>query len=213
MRTVQMDGWSGQIGKEYTDRNALNMEDWELLYKNRYGLTRTELNSRFLGDLPRDIRILEVGCNVGNQLRVLQGMGFKNLYGVELQWYAVEQAKQRTQNIDIIQGSAFDIPFRDGYFDLVYTSGVLIHFTDRDIGLVFDEICRCTKKYVWALEYFAPTWTEIPWRGNRNLMWKADYSKLFRERCPILQLVKEEHLPYLEDPKLVDTMFLLEKVR
>ena len=211
MRTVQMDGWSGQIGKEYTDRNALNMEDWELLYKNRYGLTRTELNSRFLGDLPRDIRILEVGCNVGNQLRVLQGMGFKNLYGVELQWYAVEQAKQRTQKINIIQGSAFDIPFRDGYFDLVYTSGVLIHFTDGDIGLVFDEICRCTKRYIWALEYYAPTWTEIPWRGNRNLMWKADYSRLFRERCPILQLVKEEHYPYLEDSKLVDTMFLLEK--
>jgi len=68
-------------------------------------------------------RILEVGCNVGNQLRMLQRMGFNNLYGIELQQYAIEKAKALTKRINIIHGVADDIPFKDGYFDMVFTSG------------------------------------------------------------------------------------------
>lgn len=33
--------------------------------------------------IPADSKILEVGCNVGNQLRFLQEMGYYNLYGIE----------------------------------------------------------------------------------------------------------------------------------
>ena len=80
-------------------------------------------------DLPMDIRILEVGCNIGNQLRGFQRMGFTSLYGVELQQYAVEKAKMATRNINIIQGSGFDLPFKDNFFDLVCTNVVLIHIS------------------------------------------------------------------------------------
>ena len=43
----------------------------------------SELNQRFLADIPRNARILEVGCNEGNQLCALQEMGFQNLYWIE----------------------------------------------------------------------------------------------------------------------------------
>jgi len=45
----------------------------------------------------------------------------------------VERSKQNLKNIDILQGSAFDVPFKDGFFDLVFTSGVLIHLASGDI--------------------------------------------------------------------------------
>ena len=102
---------------------------WRTSNKERYGYTRTEINSEFIGDFDRDMKILEVGSNVGNQLLCLQEMGFKSLYGIELQNYAVELSKSRTKRINIIEGSAFDIPFKDSYFDLVFTSGVLIHIS------------------------------------------------------------------------------------
>lgn len=51
------------------------------------------MNTLFLGDLDRSLRILEVGANVGFQLALLQRMGFCNLYGIELQPYAVERAR------------------------------------------------------------------------------------------------------------------------
>lgn len=56
------------------------------------------------------------------QLKCLQEMGFTNLYGVELQAYAVQRSKEFTEGINIIQGSGFDVPFKDGFFDLVCTN-------------------------------------------------------------------------------------------
>jgi len=132
--TSQMERWGGQFGKEYTDRNALSTKEMELLYQERYGITRTEMNSRFIGNFDRDMKVLEVGSNIGNQLLCLQEAGFKNLYGIELQSYAAELSKSRTNGINIIQGSAFDIPSKDGFFDLVFTSGLLIHIAPGDIA-------------------------------------------------------------------------------
>jgi pseudaminic acid biosynthesis-associated methylase len=210
--TEQMQKWAGQFGKDYTDRNALSLEEMETLYERNYGQTRTELNARFLKGIDRSVRILEVGSNVGNQLLCLQRMGFNNLYGIELQSYAVELSKSRTRRINIIEGSAFDIPYKDGYFDLVFTSGVLIHVGPSDIALVVREIHRCTREYVWGFEYYADQYTEIPYRGQRNLLWKADFARLYLDQFGDLELVKEERLKYLDNDN-IDTMFLLRKRR
>lgn len=81
--TKQLKEWGGTFGTKYTDRNTLSVEELNRLYKDTYGVTRTELNSAFLGCMDRSIRILEVGANSGNQLLLLQEMGFENLFGIE----------------------------------------------------------------------------------------------------------------------------------
>ena len=208
--TKQMEKWAGQFGREYADRNALSLEEMEALHSRNYGVTRTELNERFLRGMDRSIRILEAGSNVGNQLLCLQKMGFSNLYGIELQSYAVELSKSRTKHINIIEGSAFDIPFKDGYFDLVFTSGLLIHISPSDISMAMEEINRCTREYIWGLEYYADKYTEIPYRGHGNLLWKADFARLYLDQFEDLELVKEEHLKYLDNDN-IDSIFLLRK--
>ena len=207
-----MNEWAGNFGKEYTDRNALTMEEMELLYKKQFGVTRTEMNSKIIGDLDRNVKVLEVGSNIGNQLLCLQIDGFKNLYGIELQSYAVELAKSRTRGINIIQGSAFDIPFKDSFFDLVFTSRLLIHIASQNIASALDEIYRCTKQYIWCFEYYATEYTQITYRGHTDLLWKANFSRLFLERFGDLTLVKEELFKY-QDSDNVDAMFLLRKER
>ena len=206
-----MGEWAGDFGREYTDRNVLTLDEPENLYRDLYGFTRTEMNSEFIGNLARGIKILEVGSNIGNQLLCLQNMGFKNLYGIEFQSYAVELSKSRTQGINIIQSSAFDIPFKDGFFDLVFTSGLLIHIAPEDIATVLNEICRCTNKYIWGFEYYAEVYTEVSYRGHTELLWKTNFSRLFLERFKNLRLVKEKHFKYLNNSDNVDSMFLLEK--
>lgn len=133
MSTAQITEWSGQFGREYTDRNYLLREELDELYRKRYGKSRTELNARFLQGIPRESRILEVGCNAGNQLELMQLMGFENLCGVELQEYALEQARSRLSGIELQQGTAFKIPYPSNSFDLVFTSGVLIHIAPEDL--------------------------------------------------------------------------------
>lgn len=208
-KTSQMEKWIGEFGKQYTDRNAFSLEELDLLYEKRYGITRMEMNVEFIGDLSRSIRILEVGSNIGNQLLCLQKMGFTSLYGIELQSYAVELSKSRTKNINIIEGSAFDLPFKDGFFDMVFTSGLLIHIAPGDISMVMNEIHRCTTQYIWGMEYWSDTYTEVEYREHRELLWKTNFPKLFLDQFSDLIFVKEQYYKYIYDNN-IDVMYLLE---
>lgn len=208
--TYQLKRWNGAFGKKYTDRNALSLNDLEKLYKKQYGITRTAMNRIFFDKLDRSVRILEVGSNIGNQLRLLQKMGFKNLYGVEPQEYAVEISKRLTRGINIVNGSGLDIPFRDNYFDIVFTSGVLIHIDPKDIGKIMKEIYRCSKKYIWGFEYYSPKYENIKYRGEKQLLWKADFANIYRRELRDLTTVKIRFFDYHEENN-TDAMFLLKK--
>lgn len=211
-KTIQEEVWSGDFGKEYTDRNILNPDELDQLYIKNYGISRTKLNEEFLADLNLH-RILEVGCNVGNQLVLLKKMGYKDLWGIELQDYAVEIARKRTTGPNIVKGSAFDIPFKNNFFDMVFTAGVLIHISPEDIEKALNEIHRCTSRYIWGFEYFnANGYKTIKYRGKENLLWKTDYAKLFLERFPDLQLIHKKIIKYNDNENL-DIMYLLEKIK
>jgi len=208
--TFQEKKWKGKFGKDYTLRNFLSIREVERLYIEKYGVRRTKLNKEFLGNLSRSMKILEVGANIGIQLDFLQKMGFKNLYGIEINRKAIEFSKSITKNINIIQGSALDIPFKDNYFDLAFTSGLLIHISPSDIKKAIRQIYRCTKKYIWGFEYYADNYTEIVYRGKKNMLWKANFPRLYLNFFKDLKLLKGKKLKYLNN-KNVDMMFLLKK--
>lgn len=163
-KTKQMDEWSGEFGQDYTNRNPQTADEMNRLYLQQFGITRSSLNEEFLGGMDRSMKILEVGANVGGQLQTLQDMGFEQLYGIELQHYAVEKAKSVTKNVNLIQATAFDIPFKDRFFDVVYASGVLIHISPDDIARALTEIHRCSARYIWGFEYYADAYTNVPYR-------------------------------------------------
>jgi pseudaminic acid biosynthesis-associated methylase len=214
--TQQEDFWLGEFGKEYTERNTpQTMEEWGNWYQEHWGMLKQDMNAAFLGDLPRNSRILEVGCNSGNQLIALQEAGFTDIYGVELQPFAADAARKRTTNINILCGSGFDLPFRDAWFDVVCTNGVLIHISPNDLPRIMDEMYRTSRKYIWGFEYYAEKVTDINYRGNSGFLWKADYAALFMERFPDLKLVKKQLYPYVKPgmEQNADCMYLLEKTR
>ncbi len=215
MTTEQIKTWTGDFGADYTERCTFESDDaFNALYEKRYGVGRDAINAEWIGQLPRDARILEVGCNIGNQLRALQRLGFNNLYGIDVQRYAVERAKAGCQDIDIIVGSAFDIPFKDGFFDLVFTNNVLIHIAPDMIGDVMDEMVRVTSRHIWGFEYYAPEFTTINYRGNDDLLWKANYPQLFLDRQPgMLEMTRSQIFDCLDEPGNQDICYLLTKVR
>ena len=212
MNTVQTEVWTGEFGRDYTDRNTLDVDALDALYRKNYGLTRTQINQEFLSGISKDASFLEVGCNTGNQLLLLQRMGYTNLSGLELQPYALEIARSRTRNISLAQGSALAIPHADASFDLVFTAGVLIHIAPEDLPRAMNEVHRCSRTYIWGVEYYAPDVTEVNYRNHSGLMWKMDYARRYLQRFEDLELVREQHVPYLEGSN-VDTVFLLRKKR
>ncbi|WP_419782742.1 pseudaminic acid biosynthesis-associated methylase [Malaciobacter marinus] len=210
-KNFQRQTWEDEFGKEYLQRNIYTPKHLDEFYENRYTLSRTDLNNRFLKNINKDAKILEVGTNIGNQLLHLQNMGFENLYGIEIQERAINFAKKRADNLNIIKGDALDIPFKDDYFDLVFTSGVLIHISPDNINFAIDEIYRVTNSYIWGFEYYAKEYTDLMYQGNKNLMWKADFMKLYKERKKDLVKLDELKVSYTDDKNLIDQMFLLQK--
>lgn len=212
--TEQSERWGDAFGERYTKRNPNTPDEMQALYRERFGIDRISMNARFLGGLDRSARVLEVGCNVGTQLNLLSRMGFENLYGVEINQYAIETSHEVNKGLPIcvVRGTALDLPFKDGWFDLVYTSGVLIHINPDDVATVMREMGRCSRRWVWGFEYFADEgYVEIPYHGRPNMLWKTDFGGLFSRTCPELTLVREERFGYSEDPALVDQMYLLDK--
>ena len=79
-----------------------------------------------------------------------------------------------------------------------------------DIRGALREIHRCSRRFIWGLEYYAAEYQEVEYRGHKELLWKTDFAKLYLETCPGLRLVKQRIYPWLDDPN-EDVMFLLEK--
>lgn len=208
--TKQLENWESNLGKEYLERNNLSPEEADHLCVEYYGVSRTELNKEFLGGINAE-RFLEVGCNIGNQLVLLQKMGYSDLWGIEPYGVAIEMAKKKTCGINLVQAAAFDIPFKNGFFDVVFTAGVLIHISPKDIDKAIDEMYRCSGRYILGLEYYAKEgYEEINYHGQGNLLWKTDFSKLFTDRFSDLKLVKKRILDYKNNSN-ADIMYLLEK--
>lgn len=209
-RTDQIRTWTSDFGRQYTDRNTYTPSELDDLYCRNYGITRTDVNLRFLNAIPRGARILEVGCNMGTQLLLLQQMGFTNLYGIEIQPYALDRAQERLPKAVLTEATAFAIPYPDVFFDLVFTSGVLIHIAPADLPTALREIHRSAKHWIWGFEYYAPEMTEVVYREHKSLLWKSDYAHLYLEQFPDLELVCEERFRYVENDNL-DTAFLLRR--
>ena len=179
--TEQLDLWKSDFGVAYTDRNEVDPS------------LRINAFKKILSDL-KIRNILEVGCNVGHNLIGLSKIGNFNLIGIEPLLYAVERGRKASNKISILEGDAFNMPFKDDYFDLVFTAGVLIHIHSEDLGKAIDEMYRVSKKYILIIEYFAQEETVIPYHGSMNALWKRNFEKIFLEKYPKLKKIKSGFL-------------------
>ncbi len=208
----QHDFWKGDFGKKYLTRNTLSSKELDQDYKKSFGIERSVMNKEFLASIPKDAKVLEVGANYGMQLRMLSELGFTNLYGVELNPAVAKAARETHSSFNIIEGNALDLPFKDNYFDLVFTSNVLIHIAPKNRKKAIDEIVRCSRSYVWGFEYFNEESVEVPYRGHRNVLWKTDFPKLYKTTHPNLKLVRQNIYKDLASENR-DVMYLFKKGR
>lgn len=212
--TPQLEQWKSIFGKEYTNRCNVSISKAEETSRQQIGRTISDSFRVFVTGL--DItRVLEVGCNVGQKLEILSSLGNYRLYGVEPQIYALKKARRRLLEINFVEGNAFDIPFKDSFFDMVFTAGVLIHISPGELHIALDEIYRVSRQYILGFEYYSEQVEEVEYRGHKSLLWKMDYEQAYRQRFPKLRTIKSEILEYDESAYgrrgLFEKHFLLSK--
>ena len=160
-------------------------------------------------------RILEVGCNRGHNLVALSEIfgPSTEIAGVEPNPHARALARAASPLTSILAGHAYELPFRDRSFDLVFTWGVLIHVPLRSLGDALAEIHRVSAGYVLAVEYFAERETRIPYRGQDDLLWKRDFLRHYLEKFPDLALVRQGRWGHEHGADRVNWWLLRREVR
>lgn len=132
--------WAGKHGKEYVERCQVTAE------------SRREIFSKIFEEKMPDLRCmataLEVGCNKGHNIEAISLGADIDVIGIEINAHLCTRP-------DIIHGSAYELPWCENVFDLVFTAGVLIHIPPDRLRDAMTEMRRVSSKYVMMIEYFS----------------------------------------------------------
>jgi pseudaminic acid biosynthesis-associated methylase len=176
--TEQEAFWTGEFGDEYIARNT-----GSALLASSLARFATMLRA-----VSRVSSVLECGANVGLNLRAFHSLlPEAELAAVEINKNAATILRALGY-VDVTEGSIVSYEARRTY-ELVFTSGVLIHIAPESLPAVYDAMYRASSKYIALAEYYAPTPTEIPYRGHRERMFKRDFAGDLIDRFPDLELV------------------------
>lgn len=127
--------------KKYADEN-----------ESRYN----EEFAKFTKDLAISLRctsVLEIGCGTGIDLRLFPDTF--QIYGVDLNEYALNIAKGKSPVADFKKGSITDLPFEDSSVDFVFTHGLLNYLDEDTLQKGISEIYRVSGKYIMNCETFS----------------------------------------------------------
>jgi pseudaminic acid biosynthesis-associated methylase len=176
--------WRGEFGDAYVDRNeidpaaiAARTSCWSEMLKTVAGAP--------------PVSILEVGANVGRNLRAIQRLSAAKLYALEPNAKARERlVRDKVVDADkVMDGIASKIPMPDGAVDLVFTFGVLIHIHPDNLLTSMSEIYRTARRYIICAEYFADKPTEVSYRGHTEALFKRDFGGHYLDNFPKLKVV------------------------
>ena len=127
-------------------------EEWHLFKRvknDRMQMSKDEMKN-YLSLEQKDIEgklILEIGCGAGPYLEVsAANYNAHHVFGVDLS-RAVDAAYENVghlENVTVIQANLFKLPFRDEYFELMYSLGVLHHTPDTKEA--FKAVCKKVKE-------------------------------------------------------------------
>jgi pseudaminic acid biosynthesis-associated methylase len=169
--------WKGNFGDEYIGRDKLDSV-----------ASNTSFFSEIIGKTNNIRSILELGCNIGNNLKAIKNIiPEAELHGVEINSKAVEVLKKEG-NFDVIESSIQDYS-TNKTFDLVFTKTVLIHINPEDLKPVYKKIYDYSNKYIVIAEYYNPNPVSVTYRGNEEKLFKRDFAGDFMKMFPDVSLI------------------------
>ena len=147
-------------------------------YANKELEPRSKLVYELIGSIlnTKDIRILELGCNVGRNLDYLLTKGYVNLTGIEISNHALQTGKKiyplLFADCKYVNGPIEEILPQLEPFDIIFSLATLEHIHHKTANNVFDSIA---KQSTWIIT-IEDEKTHSPRHFPRN------YKKIFEKR-------------------------------
>ena len=133
----------------------------------------------------RPSSILEIGCGYGKLLRSLRRRLDVPLVGLDFSTTQLEHAGRFLEGLDGIQmllGSGERLPFRDGAFDMVVTSAVILHNPPKAAEQIRREILRVARRFAAHNEETSSSYNRY---GYDTAAWYRDQDIPLLESGPI----------------------------
>jgi len=182
---------------------------------------REEFRSYFDPLAPAELRglaVLDAGCGMGKFSYAAAEAGARAVIGVDLS-DAVEVANAHLRNrpnAHVVQASIYQLPFKPGTFDFVFSIGVLHHLPDPELG--FERLVRLVRPggrilvWLYALEgnerfvrlldpWRARLFCRLPSRANRvvaTLLAVPLWLLIRGLYVPLAQRGRASRLPYAD---------------
>lgn len=172
----QEEFWANSIARDYMQANSsfnkpLAIQAWVQMLEK---VDIASLNS-----------FLECGCNIGRNLQSLRGLAPKaDAAVIEINREALDVAIKNNDISESFHGSIKDVEL-NRKFDLVFTSGVLIHINPQDLLITMQKMYDLSDRYILIAEYFNRTPVSIEYRGEADKLFKRDFGKEFLENFDV----------------------------
>lgn len=103
--------------------------------------------------------ILEVGCGYGRILKELEPLAFNRIVGVDFSPEMLAEGRERelSDKVELVHADASNLPFKNDEFELVFTSGVLMHVPPEKVMAVMKEMARVSQKTILNFESISIT--------------------------------------------------------
>ncbi len=184
MKTRQLGFWTEDFGDAYVERSRVSPQ--QIMARGEH------LDEIFVSaGIERTVSILEVGANIGLNLKGLRKCGWSGaFYAVEpnRKAYDILESDGEIALTGAFHTDGFDLPVGANSIDMAFTCGVLIHVHPKDLFTFCSEIYRVSKKYIACMEYFSSEPVEKKYRGHQGLLFKRDFGGFYLDHWPDLKL-------------------------
>ncbi len=156
--------------------NKIIIQDGEL------GNIQSSLDYFLKFNIPKDAKILDVGCNYGSLIFNLHSLGYKNIFGVEINKNAIEKGKtfypEISNNLNTYE--AGNIPFENNTFDVILMFDVIEHIPNVD-NFLKNEVRRILRTGGTFIFQTPNKLINIPWEiisGRSLVKWRTYHCSL-----------------------------------
>ena len=173
MTTQQEALWAGDFGLNYTKRNMVDWRKRVPFWKDI--MDRTGARS-----------VLEIGCNAGWNLTAIKQVApwVGITWGLDVNESALKKAT--AAGLTVHQGTSAEAVenwvTKEGMSaELVFTAGVLIHVPPTDLEQMMKDIIALSNHWILAIEYESEAEAEVIYRGEKDMLWKRPFGRLYQD--------------------------------